>query len=164
MTVRAADGPDDASVGGAALRAARVRDALAWARRYGVLPRTTSAVSEHDAARLAGLSEAASAASMAGATAVRRGDDVVFDGRRYQVKANRPSGKPGNGVTLVGTPTHDGWDVLSWILCDRWFRIEEAWSWVVGPYTPALDPKTGLRPDDDRKGRRLDPGGSRFGE
>jgi hypothetical protein len=37
-------------------------------------------------------------------TAVAKGLDSEWSGYRYQVKANRPSGKPGSRVTLVPKP------------------------------------------------------------
>jgi hypothetical protein len=75
--------------------------ALTWERAFGNAPHITAALSEFDAARLMGCSLDEYAKCMQGVTAVRRGHDFEFNGKRYQVKANRPSGKPGSRVTLV---------------------------------------------------------------
>ena len=48
-------------------------------------------------------------------TAVSRGADFVHQGKRYQVKANRPSGKPGSKVTLVAKASNYEWDFLVWM-------------------------------------------------
>jgi hypothetical protein len=64
-----------------------------------------------------------------GRTAVTRGCDFIFNGLRYQIKANRPSGKPGSFVTLVGKASNYDWDRLIWLLYDRYFVLQEAWEW-----------------------------------
>ena len=73
--------------------------ALAWQDRYGVAPQITSTLSELDAARLVGMSEPEYAEDCATRTAVTKGYDFRHEGIRYQVKANRPSGRPGSPVT-----------------------------------------------------------------
>jgi len=90
--------------------------ALAWEKAFGNAPHITAALSELDAAGLVGCSIEEYAKCMRGATAVRRGHDFEFKGQRYQVKANRPSGKPGSFVTLVPKAKNFDWDVLIWIL------------------------------------------------
>ena len=47
-----------------------------------------------------------------GRTAVTRGCDFILNELRYQVKANRPSGKRGSFVTLVGKASNYDWDRL----------------------------------------------------
>lgn len=49
-----------------------------------------------------------------GRTAVSRGADFTFEKTRYQVKANRPSDKPGSFVTKVAKATNYEWDKLVW--------------------------------------------------
>lgn len=66
---------------------------------------------------------------MQGKTVVQRGHDFVFNGARYQVKANRPSGKPGSTVTLVSKVKNYDWDFLVWVHYDRLYEIQEAWQW-----------------------------------
>jgi TonB family protein len=44
--------------------------------------------------------------------AVSKGYDFLHDGLHYQVKANRPSGKPGSPVTLVAKAKNYEWDCL----------------------------------------------------
>ena len=83
-----------------ALRTKLVRAALEWEHQFGVAPRIVSAISEYDAARLLGGSDADYASAMRGVTAVQKGFDFVLGGIRYQVKSNRPSGKPGSRVTI----------------------------------------------------------------
>lgn len=67
--------------------------ALQWQESFGVAPSITSALSEYDAAMLVGMSENEYSEYMKDKTAVSKGADFVFNNIRYQVKANRPSGK-----------------------------------------------------------------------
>jgi len=98
------------------LRQRLVSTALEWQHEYGVAPAITSVLSEYDAAVLVGCSEDGYSCYMKDKTAVSRGVDFVHDGTRYQVKANRPSGKRGSSVTLVAKAKNYDWDVLIWIL------------------------------------------------
>ena len=75
--------------------------ALQWQESFGVAPSITSALSEYDAAMLVGMSENEYSEYMKDKTAVSKGADFVFNNIRYQVKANRPSGKKGSFVTMV---------------------------------------------------------------
>jgi len=77
----------------------------------------------------------------------------MFGGKRYQVKANRPSGKPGSFVTLVGKPKNFDWDFLVWLLYDRTFQLQEAWLWDVKTYRQCFEFKRRLSPDDMRGGK-----------
>ncbi len=137
------------------LRRELVALALEWERRYGVSPAITSAVSEFDAARLVGHSANSFALDCEGRTAVTRGADFCHAGLRYQVKANRPSGKPGSPVTLVAKAKNYDWDRLIWLLYDREFQILEAWEWTVADYRAAFDTLRRLSPADMRRGRDL---------
>jgi hypothetical protein len=137
------------------LRRELVTLALEWERRYGVSPAITSAVSEFDAARLIGHSADSFGLDGQHRTAVTRGADFRYDGLRYQVKANRPSGKPGSPVTLVAKAKNYEWDRLIWLLYDREFQIREAWEWTVEKYRVAFDAVRRLSPADMRCGRDL---------
>ena len=137
------------------LREQLVATALEWQRRYGVAPAITSTVSEYDAAMLVGCSGANYSAYMQNKTAVSRGSDFVHDGKRYQVKANRPSGKPGSKVTLVGKANNYEWDYLIWVLYNTQYEIEEAWLWDVEEYKRRFDQKKRLSPSDMREGKAL---------
>ena len=86
------------------LRDELVKIALQWQAKYGVAPQITTVVSEYDAAMLVGMPENDYSEYMQDKTAVNKGSDFVFNHTRYQVKANRPSGKPGSFVTMV--PKH----------------------------------------------------------
>jgi Protein of unknown function (DUF3320) len=77
----------------AELRAELVRVALAWQDYSGVAPHITTAISELDAALLVGMNEDEYCADGALRTAVTKGKDFTCRGVRYQVTANRPSGK-----------------------------------------------------------------------
>jgi hypothetical protein len=79
----------------AELRTQLVEASLEWEKYLGVAPSVTSAISELDASGLVGMKEDEYRASNAGTnrTAVTRGTDFIFNGVRYQVTANRPSGK-----------------------------------------------------------------------
>lgn len=101
------------------LRDRLVLVALEWQRRYGVAPHITAQLSEYDAARLVGMPEDEYSQSRQRDTAVKKGHDFIFNGIRYQIKANRPSGKQGSRVTLVGKARNYEWDRLIWILTIR---------------------------------------------
>ncbi len=137
------------------LREALVAVVLEWERRFGVAPSVTSAISELDVALLVGHTQESLMGQSTGRTAVTRGADFVHDGARYQVKANRPSGKPGSFVTLVAKARNYEWDRLVWILYDREFRMQEAWLWTVDEYRTAFDHVNRLSPDHMRRGRSL---------
>jgi hypothetical protein len=84
-----------------ALRERLVAIAREWQATFGVAPAITSVLSEFDAALLVGCPLNAYCEGGSARTAVSKGHDSTFNGLRYQVKANRPSGKPGSPVTLV---------------------------------------------------------------
>ena len=137
------------------LRNKLVEIALQWQERYGVAPSITSTISEYDAAMLLGMSENDYSAYMKDKTAVNKGSDFVFNNTRYQVKANRPSGKKGSFVTMVPKAANYEWDRLIWILYDKNYVIQEAWEWGVEEYKDAFDAIKRLSPDHYRKGRCL---------
>lgn len=137
------------------LRNKLVEIALQWQEKYGVAPSITSTISEYDAAMLVGMSENEYSAYMKDKTAVNKGSDFVFNNTRYQVKANRPSGKKGSFVTMVPKAANYEWDRLIWILYDKNYVIQEAWEWGVEEYKDAFDAIKRLSPDHYRKGRCL---------
>jgi hypothetical protein len=137
------------------LRARLVSAALEWEKSFGVAPSITSALSEYDAARLVGHTDDTFSVDCAGRTAVTRGCDFRHEGRRYQIKANRPSGKPGSFVTLVSKANNYDWDRLIWILYDRTYVLQEAWEWEAAAYEAAFHQKSRLSPSDMRRGRNL---------
>jgi len=137
------------------LRDELVKIALQWQEKYGVAPSITSTISEYDAAMLVGMSENEYSDYMKDKTAVNKGSDFVFKNIRYQVKANRPSGKKGSFVTMVPKATNYEWDRLIWILYDKDYVIQEAWEWDVEEYKEAFDAIKRLSPDHYRKGRCL---------
>ena len=137
------------------LREQLVRTALAWERAFGNAPQITTVLSEYDAARLVGCSTASYSCGMQGTTAVQKGHDFIFDGARYQVKGNRPSGKRGSLVTRVPKAPNYDWDYLIWILYDSQYRIQEAWQWDVSAYKDAFDSIKRLSPNHLRLGKQL---------
>jgi hypothetical protein len=84
-----------------------------------------------------------------------RGHDFEFKGQRHQVKANRPSGKLGSVVTLVPKAKNFDWDVLTWILYNKGYEIEEAWLWEAAPCRQAFEFVKRLGPIHYRRGTRL---------
>ena len=64
------------------LRQRLVQTALEWEREFGVAPAITTALSEFDAAILVGHSPTSFGQEMQGATAVRKGVDFQWQGRR----------------------------------------------------------------------------------
>lgn len=137
------------------LREKLVKTALEWQERFGVSPQITSSVSEYDAAILVGMSEDEYSAYMQDKTAVNKGSDFVFKGIAYQVKGNRPSGKPGSKVTMVPKATNYDWDKLIWILYDKNYVMQEAWEWDVSEYKKRFDSIKRLSPKHYRQGRCL---------
>ena len=137
------------------LRDKLVEIALRWQERYGVAPSITSTISEYDAAMLIGMSENEYSDYMRDKTAVNKGNDFVLNNTRYQVKANRPSGKKGSFVTMVPKATNYEWDRLIWILYDKNLVMHDAWEWEVKDYKLAFDNIKRLSPDHYRKGRCL---------
>ena len=139
------------------LRAALVRLALEWKAHLVVMPAITCAISEFDAGRLMGMTEAEYAASRSGQTAVSRGHDFVRTLLRYQVKANRPSGKRGSFPTKVnGVGSNWAWDRLIWIRYDKAFQPLEAYLWEVEAYRARFGDAKRITPEDMRGGLRLD--------
>ena len=76
----------------------------------------------------------------------------VYKNVRYQVKANRPSGKKGSFVTMVPKASNYEWDRLIWLLYDKNYVMQEAWEWHVEDYRMAFENKKRLSPQDYRKG------------
>lgn len=137
------------------LRSRLVEATLAWEKAFGNAPLITTVVSEFDAARLIGCSIESYSSAMQGCSAVQKGHDFVFNGAKYQVKGNRPSGKPGSAVSWVPKATNYSWDFLVWILYNPRFEIQEAWEWAVSDYITAFDSVKRLSPSHMRKGRQL---------
>lgn len=141
------------------LRNRLVEIALDWERHFGVAPSITSSLSEVDAARLVGMNENDYCVAGTGRTAVTKDIDFVCNGIRYQVTANRASGKPGSPVTLVAQKTEKkrpfGWDRLIWILYDRLYVLEEAWEFTAEEYRALFEKENRLSPEHMRKGRCL---------
>lgn len=134
------------------LRDKLVEIALQWQSKYGVAPQITSVISEFDTAMLVGMSESDYSDYMQDKTAVSKGADFVFNHQRYQVKANRPSGKPGSKVTMVPKATNYLWDKLIWILYDQHYVMLEAWEWDVEDYKLKFDDKKEFLPTIIEKG------------
>jgi hypothetical protein len=137
------------------LREKLVSVALEWQERYGIAPQITTPISEYDAAMLVGVPEQEYSVFMQDITAVNRGSDFTFNNLRYQVKGNRPSGKPGSKITMVPKATNYDWDVLIWVMYNKYYEIQEAWQWEVEEYKEAFHEKTRLNPNDYRKGKQL---------
>ena len=137
------------------LRAELVASALSWERAFGVTPQITTVLSELDAATLVGCTIEEYSASMQSVTAVQKDYDFSFNGKRYQVKGNRPSGKPGSFVTWVPKARNYEWDFLIWVLYNPQYEIQEAWLWEVSAYKAAFDSVKRLSPSHHRLGKRL---------
>jgi hypothetical protein len=137
------------------LRQQLVTIALKWQDAYGVAPSVTSGISEYDAAKLVGMSDAQYSEYMQDRTAVSRGHDFVFDNIHYQIKAHRPSGKPGSHITNAGKANNYNWDKLIWIRYDKNYVIQEAWQWDQDRYIVELGDKKRISPDDMRHGEQL---------
>lgn len=138
------------------LREELVNIALKWQKTFGVSPSITSSISEYDAAiKIVKISEEDYSKIMQDRTAVSKGSDFEYMGKRYQVKANRPSGKKGSKVTLVPKASNYDWDFLIWILYDTNYEIQEAYQFEVSEYKERFDDKKRLSPSDYRLGKEL---------
>ncbi|RBP69102.1 MULTISPECIES: hypothetical protein [Marinobacter] len=137
------------------LRKKLIDVALDWQERFGVAPQITTPLSEYDAAMLVGMSESEYSDFMQDKTAVAKGSDFVFNGIRYQVKGNRPSGKPGSRITMVPKATNYDWDKLIWIRYDKFYVMQEAWEWDVVQYQATFHSISRLSPADYRRGKCL---------
>jgi hypothetical protein len=137
------------------LRNLLVNVALEWEKRFAVAPRITADIAEYDAAKLVGTNLRIGKGRRGSDTAVMRGIDFLKNNERYQVKSNRPSGKPGSRVTLVGKASNFDWDRLIWILYNREYNIEEAWEFRSEQYKRLFEFKKRLSPKDMRKGSRI---------
>lgn len=137
------------------LRQKLVDTALEWQRSFGIAPAITSALSEFDAAIILGCEPCDYATCLKGRSAVSKGHDFTFNGWRYQVKANRPSGLPGSKVTLVPKAKNLEFDYLIWILYNTEYVISEAWQWDRESYSVAFGDRNRLAPSDYRKGKKL---------
>jgi len=137
------------------LRERLVAIALEWQDRYGIAPQITTPISEYDAAMLIGYPEQEYSDHMQNKTAVGKGSDFTYKGIRYQIKGNRPSGKPGSHITMVPKETNYDWDILIRVMYDKYYVIQEAWRWDVQSYKNAFHDKKRLSPNDYRKGLQL---------
>ena len=137
------------------LREKLVQATLAWEMAFGNAPQITTVLSEYDASRLIGCTIDEYSCAMRGTTAVQKGHDFVFNGHKYQVKGNRPSGKPGSAVTWVPKATNYDWDYLIWVLYDPHYRVQEAWQWDVSSYRDAFHSIKRLSPSHLRLGTKL---------
>jgi len=134
------------------LRQKLIDVALEWQKQFGVAPQITTPLSEYDAAMLVGMSEKEYSHYMQDKTAVAKGSDFVYNGVRYQVKGNRPSGKPGSRITMVPKATNYDWDKLIWVMYDKHYIIQEAWQWDVELYRKEFHHIKRLSPSHYRKG------------
>lgn len=137
------------------LREELVALALRWQETYGVAPSVTSTISEYDAAKLVGMTDTDYANYMQDKTAVARGHDFIYNGIKYQIKAHRPSGKPGSKISNAGKARNYEWDILIWIRYDKNYEIQEAWSWDRARYIELFDSVNRISPDDMRQGTDL---------
>ncbi|WP_250655474.1 hypothetical protein [Alkalimarinus coralli] len=137
------------------LREKLIEVALEWQDKFGVAPQITTPISEYDAAMLVGMPEEEYSHFMQDKTAVMKGSDFVYKGIKYQVKGNRPSGKPGSKITMVPKATNYDWDQLIWVMYDKHYVIQEAWQWGVNDYKQAFHHIKRLSPNHYRQGHCL---------
>jgi hypothetical protein len=111
---------------------------------------------EYDAAIKLGHNEDEYIDSIKGRGSVGRGYDFVFNNERIQVKANRPSRRPGAAVWNSGPKVNtDSWDILIYILYDEDYKIQEAYRFDSRTYESMFSGRASLRLKDMRKGAVL---------
>lgn len=125
-----------------------IKSCLDWERLIGVAPHITSAISEYDAMKLVGMSEQEILQQSGGKTAVQKGHDFIYKYVKYQVKANRPSGKKGSSVTITSKAKNYEFDKLIWILYNTNFVIKTAYKLDVKDYKDRLGHLKYVRPND----------------
>ncbi|MCB1201778.1 MAG: hypothetical protein KDK41_14110 [Leptospiraceae bacterium] len=133
------------------MREKLVKLAKKWEKDYGVMPQIISAVSEYDAAMFVGMKEKQYSDEMQNVSAVRKGYDFEYNGKRYQIKANRPSGKKGSTITRAGKPRNTDFDELIWIEYNQDFTIKGAWQVSVSVYRKKMQHLKYLSPKDYQK-------------
>jgi hypothetical protein len=139
------------------LRDQLVKVALEWQAAFGNAPAITGALAEYDVAMLVGCTEEHYKTQMVGRSVVARGHDFKHEGKHYQVKAGRPSGRPGSKITLVAKPTNYEWDYFVWVHYETNYSIHEVWRWSVEEFREKLGDKKRLSPADIRNGVQLFP-------
>ena len=136
-----------------------VQTTLEWEKTFGFFPGQagiTAAVSEYDAAIRLGLNQDQYRVSITGRSSVGRGYDFKFMNKKIQVKANRPSGRPGSDVWNAGPKVKtDGWHILIYMLNDKDYVIQEAYWFDCDTYERMFSNKEKLRLDDMRMGNKL---------
>jgi hypothetical protein len=138
-----------------ALRDQLVSIALEWQRIYGNAPAITGTLGEYDAAMLVGCSESDYQAQMRDRSVVAPDYDFVHQDLRYQVRANRPSGRRGSPVTLVSKPRSYEWDYFVWVHYHTDFRLREVWRWTAAEFQTQFGSVRRLSPTHVRRGERL---------
>jgi len=136
------------------LRNDLIQVAVEWERVYGNAPAITGTLAKYDAAMLVGCSEEEYRRQAALHSVVAPGHDFEHAGKRYKVKANRPSGRPGSMVTLVNKPRDLDWDFFVWVHYCEDFTMREAWLWAVDDFA-CFARKDRLSPEDIRRGELL---------
>jgi len=133
------------------LRKKLVKISLEWEKIMGVAPHITGSISEYDAMKLIGMSDKDINEESNDKTSVQKGFDFTYKKVRYQVKANRPSGKKGSFVTLTSKARNYEFDKLMWILYNKNYEIEEAYICDVKAYKENFHDLKHVRPNDIRK-------------
>ena len=139
------------------LREKLIGIALKWHQAYGNAPGITGTLGEYDAAMMVGCTEEEYRSQMRDRSVVARGYDFKHCGKRYQVRANRPSGRRGSPVTWVRKPRNYEWDFFLWVHYNTDFKPREVWLWPVADFRTRLGEKRRLSPADIRQGKRLYP-------
>ncbi len=138
------------------LREELVTIALKWQKNFGVAPSITSSISEYDSAvKIVKMPEIEYSKIMENKTAVTKGSDFEYQGKKYQVKANRPSGRKGSKVTRVPKAKNYDWDILIWILYNVNYEIQEGYQFEVSEYKELFHDKERLSPSDYRLGNSV---------
>ena len=123
-----------------------ISQSLAWESAFGKSPSITGELGEIDAIFSLGFLTPETLRKRRSASAVKSKSDFEVNGLRYQVKANRPSGRPGSKVTKIGVPKPDGWDELLWVLYNKDYRVQEFWKIDHRTFWQALGGNKHLRP------------------
>lgn len=137
------------------LRKQLINSCLEWEKLVGVAPSITSAISEYDAMKLVGMSEAEIIATAKDKTARQKGHDFIFKGIKYQVKANRPSYKKNSPVTITSKAKNYDFDKLIWILYNQKYEIQEVYECTAQDYKERFDALKRVRPVHLRTTKRL---------
>ncbi|MBF0125669.1 MAG: hypothetical protein HQM02_00510 [Magnetococcales bacterium] len=145
------------------LRSDLIAVARKWQEQYRVSPANLSVIAGFDTAMLLGMSEEHYADFMQERSFVAgREVDLIFERKRYLVKACRQADRSGSSVKYAPKAQHLQWDILVFLMYDADYALMGAWRMSCEDYKRQCDPKERLTPEDYQQGERVEGPGDRM--